>query len=137
MALPGLMAWGSDALMRIAFTKQRLAEAAAAAAAAGGDSGKLALAGGPAATRAAAAAAGGSDTIVPFLSLSYGYLPLVWGATLSHYLPALLEEAGAIMPVTAATFGLDGSGLPSLVADHAVTQFLQVRGWCGRVVTCV
>eukprot|EP00883_Tetradesmus_obliquus_P009178 jgi/Sobl393_1/19957/SZX72903.1 len=129
MAVPGLMAWGSDALMRLAFTQQRLAEAAAAAAAAGGDGGKLALAGAAAggrpASRAAAAAAGGADIIVPFLSLSYGYLPLVWGATLSHYLPAFLEEAGSILPVTAATFGLDGAGLPSLVADHAVTQFLQ------------
>lgn len=132
MAVPGLMAWGSDALMRLAFTQQRLAEAAAAAAAAGGDGGKLALAGAAAAgrpaSRAAAAAAGGADTIVPFLSLSYGYLPLVWGVTLSHYLPAFLEEAGSILPVTAATFGLDGAGLPSLVADHAVTQFLQVGG---------
>jgi hypothetical protein len=140
MAVPGLMAWGSDALMRLAFTQQRLAKAAAAAAAAGGDSGKLALAGAAAAggrpaSRAAVAAAGGGDDIVPFLSLCYGYLPLVWGATLSHYLPALLEEAGAILPVTAATFGLDGSGLPSLVADHAVTQFLQVRGGGGQ--TCL
>jgi hypothetical protein len=134
MAVPGLVAWGSDALMRLAFTQQRLAEAAAAAGAAGGDSGRLALAGAGAGrppSRAAAAAAGSGDIIVPFLSLSYGYLPLVWGATLSHYIPALLEEAGLILPVTAATFGLDGAGLPSLVADHAVTQFLQVRG-----VTC-
>lgn len=97
MAVPGLVACGSDALMRLAFTQQRLAEAAAAAGAAGGDSGRLALAGAGAGRlplRATAAAAGGADIIVRFLSLSYGCLPLVWGATLSHYIPALLEEAG-------------------------------------------
>jgi len=49
----------------------------------------------------------------------------VWGATLSYYLKPLLEEAGRILPVTAATFGLDGDGLPVLVGDHAVTMFLQ------------
>lgn len=49
----------------------------------------------------------------------------VWAATLAHYLRALLEEAGAILPVTARTFGASGEGLPVLVANHAVTCFLQ------------
>jgi hypothetical protein len=49
----------------------------------------------------------------------------VWGATLSHYLHPLLEEAGRILPVTAATFGAGGEGLPVFEADHAVTMFLQ------------
>ena len=51
--------------------------------------------------------------------------PQVWGATLSFYLRQLLEEAGRILPVTVATFGVDGDGLPVFVADHAVTMFLQ------------
>lgn len=49
----------------------------------------------------------------------------VWGATLSYYLKPLLEEAGRILPVTAATFYADGDGLPVFVANHAVTMFLQ------------
>lgn len=49
----------------------------------------------------------------------------VWGATLSYYLKPLLEEAGRILPVTAATFGGDGDGLPTFIADHSVTMFLQ------------
>lgn len=49
----------------------------------------------------------------------------VWGSTLAFYLKQLLEEAGRILPVTAATFGLDGDSLPVFAADHAVTMFLQ------------
>ncbi|KAK9803256.1 hypothetical protein WJX72_000197 [[Myrmecia] bisecta] len=63
----------------------------------------------------------------PFLELGYGYLPLVWGATLSHYLFPLLSEAGRILPVAAATVGLEQQGLklPILVAHPAVIDFLQ------------
>eukprot|EP00878_Enallax_costatus_P012168 GHUV01012706.1.p2 GENE.GHUV01012706.1~~GHUV01012706.1.p2 ORF type:complete len:157 (+),score=59.99 GHUV01012706.1:1176-1646(+) len=110
MAVPGLIAWGSDAVMRLAFNNSKRAAAAPA------------VAGGAAALAGTAAA---PVPIAPFLNLSYGYLPLVWGATLSHYLRQFLEEAGNILPVTAATFGLDGSSLPSVTADHAVTEFLQ------------
>ena len=35
----------------------------------------------------------------PFLELAYGYMPLVWGATLAHHLPLLLTEVGRILPV--------------------------------------
>ena len=88
-----------------------------------------ALAGDTSASLAAASAAAGERSLeaMPpaFLHMAYGYLPLVWGATLAHYLDALFEEAGAILPVTAATFGMDGSGLPVLLADNAVTCFLQ------------
>ena len=35
----------------------------------------------------------------PFLSLAYGYMPLVWGATLAHYLPMALTEVGRALPV--------------------------------------
>ena len=37
----------------------------------------------------------------PFMDVAYGYLPLVWAATLSHYLLMFLGEAGRILPVCA------------------------------------
>lgn len=40
----------------------------------------------------------------PFLGLAYGYMPLVWGATLAHYLPLLLTEVGLALPVRVVTF---------------------------------
>ncbi|MDX2273311.1 MAG: sigma 54-interacting transcriptional regulator [Cyanobacteriota bacterium] len=61
----------------------------------------------------------------PFLEWIYGYLPLVWGGTLAHYLEAGLREAGQILPVSWQTFGLTGTGLPTLTADPAVVSFLQ------------
>ncbi|MBW4697992.1 MAG: sigma 54-interacting transcriptional regulator [Aphanocapsa lilacina HA4352-LM1] len=61
----------------------------------------------------------------PFVELAYGYLPLVLGGTLAHYLHLGLGEAGKIMPVTLATFGLTGVQLPVLVAHPAVITFLQ------------
>ncbi len=64
----------------------------------------------------------------PFLELAYGYLPLVLGVSLAHYLRLGLTEAGRILPVTAATF--NGSAeliatLPIAVAHPAVIEFLQ------------
>jgi transcriptional regulator with AAA-type ATPase domain/NAD-dependent dihydropyrimidine dehydrogenase PreA subunit len=64
----------------------------------------------------------------PFLELAYGYLPLVLGCSLAHYLYLGLNEAGRILPVTIATFG--GSDrliatLPIAVAHPAVIEFLQ------------
>ncbi|MEL6460520.1 MAG: sigma 54-interacting transcriptional regulator [Cyanobacteria bacterium J06621_15] len=61
----------------------------------------------------------------PFLELAYGYLPLVLGGSLAHYLRLALNEAGRILPVTFATIGLDGASLPILVAHPAVIAFLQ------------
>jgi len=64
----------------------------------------------------------------PFLELAYGYLPLVLGSSLAHYLRLGLTEAGRILPVTVATFGLSDRitvPLPMLVADPAVIAFLQ------------
>jgi transcriptional regulator with AAA-type ATPase domain/NAD-dependent dihydropyrimidine dehydrogenase PreA subunit len=60
-----------------------------------------------------------------FVELAYGYLPLVLGANLAHYLNLGLGEAGRILPVTFATFGLQVEGLPVLVAHPAVIAFLQ------------
>ncbi|MGB6296330.1 MAG: sigma 54-interacting transcriptional regulator [Rivularia sp. (in: cyanobacteria)] len=61
----------------------------------------------------------------PFLELAYGYLPLILGGSLAHYLRLGLNEAGRILPITFATFGLNGVSLPILVAHPAVTAFLQ------------
>ena len=36
----------------------------------------------------------------PFITLGYGYLPLVWGTTLAHYEEPLLAEGGRILQVT-------------------------------------
>ncbi|MBE9006549.1 sigma 54-interacting transcriptional regulator [Fortiea sp. LEGE XX443] len=61
----------------------------------------------------------------PFIELAYGYLPLVLGGNLAHYLRLGLTEGGRILPVTLATFGLNGEQLPILVAHPAVIAFLQ------------
>ncbi|RCJ39157.1 AAA family ATPase [Nostoc minutum NIES-26] len=60
-----------------------------------------------------------------FVELAYGYLPLVLGGNLAHYLRLGLGEGGRILPVTFATFGLSGEQLPVLVAHPAVMSFLQ------------
>lgn len=60
-----------------------------------------------------------------FVELAYGYLPLVLAANLAHYLTLGLGEAGRILPVTFATFGLSGEGLPVFIAHPAVIEFLQ------------
>ncbi|MDJ0696427.1 cyclic nucleotide-binding domain-containing protein [Mastigocoleus sp. MO_188.B34] len=61
----------------------------------------------------------------PFIKLAYGYLPLVLGGNLAHYLHLGLTEGGRILPVTLATFGLDGTQLPVIIAHPAVISFLQ------------
>lgn len=60
-----------------------------------------------------------------FIELAYGYLPLVLGGTLAHYLRLGLTEGGRIIPVTLATFGMSGISAPVVVADPAVIAFLQ------------
>lgn len=60
-----------------------------------------------------------------FVELAYGYLPLVLAGNLAHYLRLGLGEGGKILPVTMATFGLNGTSLPILVAHPAVIAFLQ------------
>ncbi len=61
----------------------------------------------------------------PFLELAYGYLPLVLGGTLAHYLRLGLTEAGQVLPVTWATLGYDGASLPAYSSEPAVIAFLQ------------
>ncbi|WP_017651260.1 sigma 54-interacting transcriptional regulator [Fortiea contorta] len=60
-----------------------------------------------------------------FVELAYGYLPLVLGGSLAHYLRLGLGEGGQILSVTLATFGLQNEQLPILVAHPAVVAFLQ------------
>lgn len=60
-----------------------------------------------------------------FVELAYGYLPLVLGGNLAHYLQLGLGEAGRILPLSLATFGFSGEGLPILVAHPATIAFLQ------------
>jgi polyferredoxin len=60
-----------------------------------------------------------------FVELAYGYLPLVLMGNLAHYLQLGLGEAGKILPVTMATFGLTGMNLPIFLAHPAVIAFLQ------------
>ncbi|MGJ3248519.1 MAG: sigma 54-interacting transcriptional regulator [Elainellaceae cyanobacterium] len=76
----------------------------------------------------------------PFIELAYGYLPLVLGGNLAHYLRLGLNEAGRVLPVTMATFGYSGSTMPYAIADPAVTAFLQgvtliVSVWLSVVLT--
>lgn len=61
----------------------------------------------------------------PFLELAYGYLPIVLGANIAHYLQLGLTEAGRVVPVAFATFGLGTASLPIFVAHPAVIAFLQ------------
>jgi polyferredoxin len=65
--------------------------------------------------------------IKPFVDLAYGYLPMVWAGTLAYYLRYGLTEAGRILPVTAATFGVEQppKWLPVVEAPQEVVGFLQ------------
>ncbi len=60
-----------------------------------------------------------------FVELAYGYLPLVLAGNLAYYLQLGLGEAGKIIPVTLATFGVSGEGMPIIIAHPAVIAFLQ------------
>ncbi len=62
---------------------------------------------------------------LPFITLAYGYLPLVLGGNLAHYFKLGLTEGGQIIPVTLATFGQLGDNLPSFIAHPSVISFLQ------------
>eukprot|EP00879_Flechtneria_rotunda_P013356 GHRR01013946.1.p1 GENE.GHRR01013946.1~~GHRR01013946.1.p1 ORF type:complete len:902 (+),score=300.53 GHRR01013946.1:340-3045(+) len=137
LALPGLAAWGTHGLTWLWAAASSsttptpgaaVAVVTAGSSVVGGASSSSTSRRNPSAVQQGiiqSISAAGPAPVEPFLRLSYSYLPLVWGATLSHYLHSLLEEAGTIAPATAATFGLQSEGLPVLVANHAVTEFLQ------------
>jgi transcriptional regulator with AAA-type ATPase domain/NAD-dependent dihydropyrimidine dehydrogenase PreA subunit len=73
----------------------------------------------------------------PFLELAYGYLPLVLGGNLAHYLQLGLGEAGKILPVTWATLGYGRANLPIWVAHPAVIAFLQATTLIATVVLSI
>ncbi|PNH01184.1 Nif-specific regulatory protein [Tetrabaena socialis] len=143
LAAPGLLAWGADAAGRSAAlsaaagaSSYTSAGTGAGAEAVGGVTGLFAeLASRLQAPEWGRTGAGGgsgggappSATAVaaPFLSLSYGYMPLVWAATLGHYLRPLLAEGGRLLPISAAMVGWEDAQLPVAVADPAVITFLQ------------
>ncbi|KAG2445993.1 hypothetical protein HXX76_000596 [Chlamydomonas incerta] len=131
---PGLAAWGADVAGRAAaarglnivdFVQRRLPWNNAARAGAPATV--------PAAPHPLASMSGvlGSADLMqaaeppPFVELAYGYLPLVWFATVSYYLPSLMGEAGQILPITAAFLGADGSGLPAVSVEGDIITFLQ------------
>ena len=60
----------------------------------------------------------------PFTQIAYGWLPIVLLSSLAHYLSLGLTEAGRIIPVSFASFGLASTG-PVVVAHPAVIAFLQ------------
>ena len=63
----------------------------------------------------------------PFISLAYGYLPLVLFSNLAHYIHMGLTEAGQVIPLSLATAGQPIGATASLVwtAHPAVIAFLQ------------
>jgi transcriptional regulator with AAA-type ATPase domain len=60
-----------------------------------------------------------------YLTIIYAYLPFVLAANLAHYVPAVITEAGQILPVLARSLGYSGAGLPTLTWSLDVAQFLQ------------
>ncbi len=64
-----------------------------------------------------------------FLTLAYGYLPLVLLASLAHYLLPGLSEAGRIVPIFWATVGQSAVGI-EWTAHPAVIAFLQGTSLC-------
>ena len=58
-------------------------------------------------------------------TIIYAYLPFVLAANLAHYVPAVITEAGQILPVFARSLGYSGAGLPTLTWSLDVAQFLQ------------
>jgi transcriptional regulator with AAA-type ATPase domain/NAD-dependent dihydropyrimidine dehydrogenase PreA subunit len=62
---------------------------------------------------------------LPFITMAYGYLPLVLGGNLAHYFKLGLAEGGQVIPIAFATFGQVGNNLPSFIAPAAVITFLQ------------
>jgi transcriptional regulator with AAA-type ATPase domain/NAD-dependent dihydropyrimidine dehydrogenase PreA subunit len=59
-----------------------------------------------------------------FWEIAYGYLPLVLAGNLAHYWYLFLNEAGRILPVSLATFGLSSLNLPILIVHPAVINFI-------------
>jgi polyferredoxin len=139
LALPGSIAVGADALWRVAADVLRPSAAQAVLQPASGASAMLSGGKNVAESKAIAvlnAAAGsyasqeaGAMVIAPskpFYEIAYGFLPMVWTATLAWYLPLLLLEGGHVLPVAFRTVWLEPPAwVPSYTANPAVVTFLQ------------
>lgn len=82
-------------------------------------------AGAPKGSKEAAAAAARAAEATSFVRLAYGWLPLVWAASLAHYMQLLGAEAGTVFLAAADSLGLDRAGLPRAVLAPEVISFLQ------------
>ncbi len=149
MAIPGFVAWGADAGWRslAAFSLAQVSNNNSAAASSMPQLAPITTSTSPNTTSMDPASAraisllqsaAGSYTaqqvnapiqapIKPFVDLAYGYLPMVWAGTLAYYLRYGLTEAGRILPVTAATFGVEHvpKWVPVIEAPQEVVAFLQ------------
>ena len=96
LVAPGLVAWALDAAGRWVPTLEMPWQALPAPQAAAAGTCAAAAGGGGAAVAGSGRAPGPA---VGFLEMAYGYTPLVWAATLAHYLLLFCEEAGRILPV--------------------------------------
>jgi polyferredoxin len=109
LAAPGLLAWGADGAV--------CAAAAAARAAAGS-----------AAAPPPGWAEEGPDGARAFVRLAYGWIPLIWAASLAHYLQLFGSEAGSVLPAAADLLHLPRSvhdAMPSAALAPPVVAFLQ------------
>ena len=82
----------------------------------------------------------GARVAKPYIEVAYGYLPLVWGITLSHYLLPFLGEAGNILPVPSQAFRLL-KGTPRTL--HALSRgsvpftYAELQAGCICAVTAI
>ncbi|KAG2445992.1 hypothetical protein HXX76_000595 [Chlamydomonas incerta] len=134
LSAPGLAAWGADVAGRAAAARGIDVAAMAGAAVSGALSRVSGSQSSNDSSAAGALSAGGAAVAVmaapvrqpaPFVALAYGYLPLVWAATLAHYVPDLLGQGGHILQITAASVGFENAPLPAAEADPAIIAFLQ------------
>lgn len=66
------------------------------------------------------------DSQMPkYKEVIYAYLPMTLAANLVYYIPAMVTEAGNLLPVIARTLGYGGVGLPTLTWSGDVAAFLQ------------
>lgn len=64
-------------------------------------------------------------TAAPFVRLAYGWLPLVWAASLAHHGRVFGEEAGSVLLAGADFVGVSQDGVPHAQLVPQVVAFLQ------------
>jgi len=109
LAAPGLLAWGADGAVCAAAAAARAAAGAAAEAPPGW-------------------AEEGADGGRAFVRLAYGWMPLVWAASLAHYMQLFGAEAGSVLPAAADLLHLPAAvraAMPSAALAPPVVAFMQ------------